>query len=182
LQDTFSIRNLPTQLSHHLQIVLEHHTQTQNFMCANDHAREKKTPHLLHQKLKEFIHTYTRTLRPSPSHRLLNIKYLLQLHHKLPLILRNIIAEELLERIDTLTANRRVQSVFFLEMATVHGLVGAFDFDGDGGLALFADLDLFVVALDGGANCGLVIIRWGKVGRRGAYTRPRLMTSLTPVA
>lgn len=34
-------------------------------------------------------------------------------------------------------------------MAAVDGLVGTFDFDGDRGLACFADGDLFVVALDG---------------------------------
>ena len=34
-------------------------------------------------------------------------------------------------------------------MAAVHGLIGPFDFDGDGGLAFFADGDLFVVAFDG---------------------------------
>ena len=34
-------------------------------------------------------------------------------------------------------------------MPPVHGLVGAFDLDGDGGLASLADLDLLVVALDG---------------------------------
>ena len=34
-------------------------------------------------------------------------------------------------------------------MAAVHGLVGAFDLDGYGGLAFFADGDLFVVAFDG---------------------------------
>ncbi len=39
-------------------------------------------------------------------------------------------------------------------MAAVAGLVGAVDFDGDGRLALFADGDLFVVALDGLAVVG----------------------------
>jgi hypothetical protein len=130
------------------------------------HVEGKKNATSATLKLKEFIHTYTRTLRLSPNHRLLDIKYLLQLHHKLPFILSNIVTEELLESVDTLTANRRVQSVFLFEMATVHGLVGAFDLDGDGGLTLFADLNLFVVALDGGANCGLVKIRWRKVGKR----------------
>lgn len=41
-------------------------------------------------------------------------------------------------------------------MAAVRGLVGAFDLDGDGGLAAFADGDLFVVALDGLAVWGSV--------------------------
>jgi hypothetical protein len=39
-------------------------------------------------------------------------------------------------------------------MAAVHGLVGAFNLDGDGRLALFADLNLLVVALDG---CSAVV-------------------------
>ncbi len=34
-------------------------------------------------------------------------------------------------------------------MSAVHGLVGTFDLYGHGGLALFADGDLFVVAFDG---------------------------------
>ncbi len=41
-------------------------------------------------------------------------------------------------------------------MAAVHGLIGPFDLDGDGGLAFFADGDLFVVAFDGLAVAGLV--------------------------
>jgi hypothetical protein len=121
------------------------------------HEKIRTTPHLPHQNLKEFIHTYTPLFPHCSGKHLLNIKDLLQLHHELPLILRDIITEELLERIDTLTANRRVQGVFFLEVATVHGLVGAFDLDGDGWLALFADLDLFVVTLDGGASGELVM-------------------------
>jgi hypothetical protein len=36
-------------------------------------------------------------------------------------------------------------------VAAVHGLVVAFDLDGDRGLAALADGDLLVVALDGGA-------------------------------
>jgi len=42
-------------------------------------------------------------------------------------------------------------------VAAVRGLVGAFDLDGDGGLASFADGDLFVVALDG------LAVGWGSV-------------------
>ena len=39
-------------------------------------------------------------------------------------------------------------------MAAIEGLVRAFDLDGDGRGALFADLNLLVVALDGGAVVG----------------------------
>jgi hypothetical protein len=37
-------------------------------------------------------------------------------------------------------------------MAAVHRLIWAFDLDGDGGLTLLADGDLFVVSLDGCTN------------------------------
>ena len=39
-------------------------------------------------------------------------------------------------------------------MSAVHGLIGAFDFYRNGGLAFFADGDLFMVALDGLAVVG----------------------------
>ena len=60
-----------------------------------------------------------------------DIKQLLQLHQQLPLILADIAPEELFQRVDTLAADGRVQRVVFLEVAAVHGLVGAFDLDGD---------------------------------------------------
>jgi hypothetical protein len=82
---------------------------------------------------------------------LLDIKQLLQLDNKLPLILTNVVPEELLECVDTLTANCRVQRIVFFQVATIHGLVSTFDFDSNGRLALFAYLDLLVVALDRGA-------------------------------
>jgi hypothetical protein len=85
-------------------------------------------------------------LSSTPLH---DIKELLELHNKLPLILTDIAPEELLERIDTLPANGRVEDIVFFQVATVHGLVVAFDLDGDGGLTLFADLHGLVVALDG---------------------------------
>ncbi len=78
-----------------------------------------------------------------------NIKQHLQLLHQLPLLRTNIRPIILLQRIDALPRNKRVQRVFFFQVAAVHGLVGAFDFHGDGGLAFFADGDLFVVAFDG---------------------------------
>jgi len=43
-------------------------------------------------------------------------------------------------------------------VAAVHGLVGALDLDGDRGLALFADGDLFVVALDGLAGWVWIVL------------------------
>jgi hypothetical protein len=47
-------------------------------------------------------------LYPYHSCDLLDIKQFLQLNDQLPLILANVVPEELLQRIDTLTANRRV--------------------------------------------------------------------------
>ena len=112
---------------------------------------------------------------PSPSmpvHLLLHIEHILQLHNQLPLILTDIAPEVLLERIDTLSANSRVKDIVFFQVATVHGLVGALDLDGDGGLASLADLHGFVVALDGST------IKWVSklmLGERtgGTYTLPR---------
>jgi hypothetical protein len=98
---------------------------------------------------QQIIHTTTTV--PCPLFHLRDIQQLLQLDDQLPLILTNIAPEELLERVDALTAHERVQRVVFLQVAAVHGLVRAFDLDGDGGLTLFAHGDLLVVALDGGA-------------------------------
>lgn len=100
-----------------------------------------------------------------PAHLLLHIKHILQLHNQLPLILTDIAPEVLLERIDTLSANSRVQDIVFFQVATVHGLVGAFDLDGDGGLASLADLHGFVVALDGRAVERISKVMWGGRGK-----------------
>jgi hypothetical protein len=88
------------------------------------------------------------TLPPTACH-LHDIEKLLELHNQLPLILTDIAPEELFERVDTLPRNGRVEDIVFFQMATVHGLVVAFDLDGDGRLAAFADLHGLVVALDG---------------------------------
>jgi hypothetical protein len=96
-----------------------------------------------------FLHSLLFNPPPLPyTRQTLNIKHLLELDNQLPLLLRDVVAEELLEGIDALARNGRVQRVVFLEVAPVHGLVVAFDFDGDGRLAALADLDLLVVALD----------------------------------
>lgn len=78
-----------------------------------------------------------------------NIKQRLQLLDKRPLLITNVGAIELLERIDRLSRNERVQHVLLFQLAAVHGLVRGFDLHRHGRLALFADGDLFVVALDG---------------------------------
>lgn len=77
-----------------------------------------------------------------------NVEELLELHDKLPLVLRDVVSEKLFQRVDALPADGGVERVRLLEVAAIHGLVGAFDLDGDRGLALFAHLDLLVVALD----------------------------------
>jgi len=114
-------------------------------------TKSKNTPqrhyHAFTPCPKKHTH-YTHLPPPSTSD---DIEQLLQLHQQLPLVLTDIAPEELLERVNTLAADGRVQRVVFLEVAAVHGLIWAFDFDGDGGLALFADLDLLVVAFDAGA-------------------------------
>lgn len=85
---------------------------------------------------------------------LLNIEQPLQLlGDQSPLVTLNLVAVELLQTVDTGTADLAVQRVLLLELPTVHGLIGAFDLDGDGRLALLADGDLLVVALDGSASC-----------------------------
>ena len=101
----------------------------------------------------------TTTISPPPLHcfpnicipttSLLHIKKLLQLYNQLPLVLADITPKELLECIDTLSANSRVENIVFFQVASVHGLVAAFDLDGDGGLTPLADLHGFVVTLNG---------------------------------
>ncbi len=97
---------------------------------------------------------------PSPLSKPLsrNIKQALQFLNKRPLIITHIRPVILLQRIDALPRYQRVQHIFLLQVAAVHGLVGAFDLDGDRGLALFADGDLFVVALDGLAGWVWIVL------------------------
>lgn len=65
----------------------------------------------------------------------------------------------------------RVERVLFFQVAAVEGLVGALDLDGDRGLALFADLDLLVVALDGGTVVILLALRNGEQREGGREER-----------
>ena len=84
----------------------------------------------------------------TPTTSLLDIEKLLQLYNQLPLVLANVAPEELLECIDTLPANSRIQNIVFFQVATVHGLIVTLDLDGDGGLTPLAYLHGFVVTLD----------------------------------
>ena len=76
----------------------------------------------------------------TPTTSLLDIEKLLQLYNQLPLVLANVAPEELLECIDTLPANSRIQNIVFFQVATVHGLIVTLDLDGDGGLTPLAYL------------------------------------------
>ena len=90
-------------------------------------------------------------LRPYRNARSRNIKECLEFLYEQPLFVAYIGPVILLERIDTLPRNERVQHVLFLELATIHRLVAAFDLDSDRRLAFFADRDLFVISFNGGA-------------------------------
>ncbi len=85
-----------------------------------------------------------------------NVKQGLQLDDELPLVVGDILAVELLEAVDGGARDEAVEHVLLLELAAVGGLVAAHLYlDGHGGLALLADGDLLVVALDGRAVCRL---------------------------
>lgn len=78
-----------------------------------------------------------------------DIKQALQLLDERPLVIADVGPVKLLQGVDALPGDERVERVLFLPVAAVDGLVGAFDLDGDGGLAAFHHGDLFVIALDG---------------------------------
>ena len=81
-----------------------------------------------------------------------DIKERLELLDQQPLVITNVRPVEFLQGVDARAANQRVQRVFFFQVATVGRLVRThLDLDGHGGLALFANLDLLVVALDAGS-------------------------------
>jgi hypothetical protein len=87
--------------------------------------------------------------QPSHLSHLHDIEAFLHLLDQEPLVLAYIVPEMRLERIDRRTRDVRVQCILFFYVATVDGLIGALDLDGDGGLAGFADGNLLVIALDG---------------------------------
>lgn len=91
---------------------------------------------------------------PSFPQRSRDIEQGLQLLDERPLIITNISAIVFLERIDRLPRDERIQRVLFFQLPAVHRLVRAFDLDGHGRLALFADGNLFVVSFDGLAAGG----------------------------
>lgn len=77
-----------------------------------------------------------------------NVKHGLELLDKSPFLHRYVGTVELLEGVDTGAGNVRVEGVLLFQLTAVHRLVGSFDLDGDGRLALLANLDRLVVTLN----------------------------------
>lgn len=81
---------------------------------------------------------------------LMDVEERLELDDELPLVVGNLLAIELLERVDGGTGDERVQSVSLFKLAAVRGLRAThLDLDGHGRLALLADGNLLVVTFDG---------------------------------
>lgn len=70
------------------------------------------------------------------------------LSNQSPLVLIHLITIELFQSVNARARDVRVQGVLLFELTAIHGLIGAFDLDGDGRLALLAQGDLLVVAFD----------------------------------
>lgn len=83
-----------------------------------------------------------------------HIKQRLQLLDEQPLLIADVGTVELLERVDALPRDHRVERILLVQVAAVERLVGALDLDRDGGGALFGVGDGFVFAFDGGAGGG----------------------------
>ena len=78
-----------------------------------------------------------------------NVKQGLKFLDQHPLVIRDIVAIELLERINALATDERVEGIFFFEMSTIGRLVRAhFNLDSHRWLPLLADLDLLMIAFD----------------------------------
>jgi hypothetical protein len=77
-----------------------------------------------------------------------NVEHGLELLDKSPFLHRYVRTVELLEGVDTGTGDVRVEGVLLFQLAAVHRLVGPFDLDSDGRLALLANLDRLVVTLN----------------------------------
>lgn len=81
-------------------------------------------------------------------HTLVDIVQRLQLLDQRPLVHADVGPVEFLQHINALPRDQTVQHILLLELAAVHGLVGAFDLDGHRRLTLFAQRDLLVVTLN----------------------------------
>jgi hypothetical protein len=62
---------------------------------------------------------------------LIDIKHRLHLHQQSPFILGHFVAIVLLQRIDGLARDERVEYILILKLSTVKWLVGTFDLDRD---------------------------------------------------
>jgi hypothetical protein len=102
-----------------------------------------------------------------------DIENRLELLDKSPFIHGDIRPVELLEGVDACTRNLGVQCVRLFELTAVHGLIGAFDLDGDGGLASLDNVDRLVVTFDTGTAYGLVFIEKVKVNGKLTLYRVR---------
>ena len=100
---------------------------------ANKHPTSPSIHNNGKKKKKKNIcnHTHFSTTTTTDLASLWNIKLRLERLDQLPLVEADLVAEELLERVDALARDARVQDVRLLEVAAVHGLVGALDLDGD---------------------------------------------------
>lgn len=113
-----------------------------------------QSPRHLSHPSHAYIKLPMRIMPIVPSHILLpssnsrNIKQPFQLLNQSPLIIADVRPVILLQSVDALPGDQRVQRILFLPVSTVDRLIGTFDFDGDGGLAALDHGDLFVVALD----------------------------------
>ena len=77
------------------------------------------------------------------------IKQRLQFLYQIPLVVADLGPVVLLQSVDALPRDERVERVILFQLPAVGGLVGSFDLDGNAGLPLLADLKLLVVAFDG---------------------------------
>jgi hypothetical protein len=78
-----------------------------------------------------------------------NIEERLQLLNEQPFVVGNICSVELLQRVDTCSANKRVERIGLLEMSSICRLMAThFDFHSYRRLSLLTDLNLFMVTLN----------------------------------
>jgi hypothetical protein len=103
--------------------------------------------------------------------RLVYIEDGLQLDDQLPLVGRHLFPVEVLEAVDACAGNEAVEGVLFFEVTPVARLVAPhLDLDGNRRLALLADRELLVLALNGcsDGSDGLVVSTLAvRSGRRG---------------
>jgi hypothetical protein len=85
---------------------------------------------------------------------LVNIEKWLQLDNQLPLIVGYFLAVKLLEAVNASSGDQTVQTVTLLKLSAISGLVTThFDLHRNGWLALLANWDLLVLALNGSSRC-----------------------------